>query len=94
MENRKLFGVNLPKNENIPLIHKDLTPSFSFPFEILFIYIMTGLIVLMFFNAIEIALYSLLAYVALLMFFTIFITMISFTCYNFGKFCYRYIKEN
>ena len=52
MENRKLFGVNLPKNENIPLIHKDLTRSFSFPFEILFIYIMTGLIVLMFFNAI------------------------------------------
>lgn len=58
---------------------------FFVSFEIVLIYIASGLIVLTFFDSIKQVLYSSLGYLALAMFLTVFLAMVGYTIYNFAK---------
>ena len=65
--------------------NKTVASRFKISFEIVLIYIMTGLIILTFFNAIQRVLYASLGYLALFMFLSVFVVMVSYTLYNFAK---------
>lgn len=72
---------------------KSLPSRFKISFEIIFIYIMTGLIILTFFTQIEKVLYASLGYLALFMFLSVFVVMVGYTLYNFSKGIYLLLRR-
>jgi hypothetical protein len=68
-----------------------LSSRFKVSFEIILIYATAGLIILTFFDPIKVALYASLGYVALFMFLSVFILMVGYTLYNFGKALYIFL---
>ena len=72
---------------------KSLVSRFSISFEIIFIYLASGLIILTFFDSIKVALYASLGYIALFMFLSVFVVMASYTIYNFTKVLYVLLER-
>ena len=66
---------------------------FQVSFEIIFIYLASGLVILTFFNEIKVALYASLGYIALFMFLSVFFVMVGYTLYNFSKVLYVLLKR-
>ena len=62
-------------------------------FEILFIYLVTGLIIFIFFDTIKSVLYASLGYLALFMFLSVFVVMVSYTIFNFVKVAYLLLER-
>ena len=67
---------------------KSFASRFTVSFEIIFIYLASGLVILTFFESIKVALYATLGYIALFMFLSVFVVMVSYTVYNFTKVLY------
>ena len=72
----------MSKTENNTQNNSRFIERFTIPFEIVLIYICTGLIVLTFFDSIRDIFYATLAYIAFFMFLSIFIVMVSYVLYN------------
>lgn len=66
---------------------------FNVSFEILFIYLVTGLIIFIFFDTIKSVLYASLGYLALFMFLSVFVVMVSYTIFNFVKVAYLLLER-
>ena len=72
--------------QEVEMVYEQSRASrFTISFEIVLIYIASGLIILTFFNEIKVLLYSSLGYIALFMFLTVVFAMIGYTIYNFAK---------
>ena len=63
------------------------------PFEIVFVYLLVVLLILTFFDFLKVALYATLGYLALFMFLSVFVVMVSYTIYNFAKAIYVLAKH-
>ena len=72
---------------------RSLASRFTVSFEIIFIYLATGLVILTFFSSIKVALYATLGYIALFMFLSVFVVMVSYTVWNFTKVVYVLINK-
>ena len=83
----------MSKTENISQNNTRFITRFTIPFEIILIYICTGLIILTFFDSIRDFFYATLAYIAFFMFLSVFIVMVSYTIYNFYSFVKVYISR-
>lgn len=83
----------MSKTEIIPQTNTHFVARFTISFEIILIYIATGLIVLTFFDSIKVFFYASLGYIAFFMFLSLFITMTAYTIYNFSKYCYLVVKR-
>ena len=79
---------NMSKAENVYVNDTSVLSRFQISFEIIFIYLATAIVILAFFDSIKVALYATLAYIALFMFLSVFVVMVSYTLYNFGKVIY------
>ena len=76
----------MSNTENVT--QKSFASRFTISFEIIFIYLASGLVILTFFESIKVALYATLGYIALFMFLSVFVVMVSYTIYNFTKVLY------
>ena len=76
----------MSNTENVT--QKSFASRFTVSFEIIFIYLASGLVILTFFESIKVALYATLGYIALFMFLSVFVVMVSYTIYNFTKVLY------
>ena len=83
----------MSKTESISQNNTRFIERFTIPFEIILIYICTGLIILTFFDNIRDFFYATLAYIAFFMFLSIFITMLAYTIFNFYYFVKVYISR-
>ena len=73
--------------------NKSLLSRFQISFEIVFIYLASGLVILTFFDSIKVVLYASLGYIALFMFLSVSLVMVSYTIYNFSKVIYILLKR-
>ncbi len=83
----------MSNTEEITQTPRSLASRFSVSFEILFIYLATGLVILTFFGSIKVALYATLGYIALFMFLSVFVVMVSYTVWNFSKVIYVLVSR-
>lgn len=83
----------MSKTENLTQNQAHFSTRFTISFEIVLIYVATGLIVLTFFNSIRDFFYASLAYIAFFMFLSIFLCSIGYTVYNCYRIFYAFVKR-
>jgi hypothetical protein len=83
----------MSSSQNVFETEKAFSSRFKVSFEIILIYVTAGLIILTFFDSIKVALYASLGYIALFMFLSVFVLMVGYTLYNFGKTIYILLSK-
>lgn len=83
----------MSNTEEITQTPRSLSSRFSISFEIVLIYLATGLILITFFESIQVALYATLGYIALFMALSVFVVMVSYTVWNFSKAIYILVTK-
>ena len=83
----------MSNTENVSQTPKSFVSRFNISFEIVIIYLITGLIIFAFFETIKAVFYATLAYIALFMFLSVFVVMASYTVYNFVKVIYLLLER-